>query len=119
MIQRNIMTPFPSSLSASWARTVCLLSKTHAHLSLVSGGGKNPFKLQVVYLLQAKINDLFRICPGKELADSSLFIAIASSVAVFDIRKARDEKGREIEPVHEYTLGALRCVYIQYTCLER
>jgi len=46
-----------------------------------------------------------RICPGMELAMNSLFIAIAMSIAVFDISKAKDENGKEIEPVHEYQAG--------------
>lgn len=51
-----------------------------------------------------------RICPGKELAESTLFIAIAMTAASFDISKAKDESGQEIEPVHEYTPGLLRQV---------
>ncbi len=41
-----------------------------------------------------------RICPGRLLADSSLFLTIAQSLAVFDISKAVDKQtGREVEPV--------------------
>lgn len=49
-----------------------------------------------------------RICPGKELADSSLFIAIAMSVAVFDICKLKDKFGNDVEPLHEYVSGLIR-----------
>ena len=49
-----------------------------------------------------------RVCPGKELADSSVFIAIATSLAAFSIRKAKDDKGREIDPLYEYTTGIIR-----------
>lgn len=49
-----------------------------------------------------------RICPGKELADSSLFIAIAMSVAVFDICKSKDKFGNDVEPLHEYVSGLIR-----------
>lgn len=39
-----------------------------------------------------------RICPGRRLADSTLFLAIAKVLAAFDVSKARDAEGREIEP---------------------
>ncbi|TDL20094.1 cytochrome P450 [Rickenella mellea] len=48
-----------------------------------------------------------RICPGKELADSSIFLGIAMSLAVFNITKARDEHGIEIEPGCEFTSGMI------------
>lgn len=38
-----------------------------------------------------------RICPGRLLADSSIFIAVTQILAAFDIRKAVDEHGVEIE----------------------
>lgn len=39
-----------------------------------------------------------RICPGRFLADESLFITISRLLAVFDITKAVDDKGKEIDP---------------------
>ena len=48
-----------------------------------------------------------RICPGMHLADDGIFIAIASTLAVFDILKARDERGNEIIPEVDY-VGFLR-----------
>lgn len=39
-----------------------------------------------------------RICAGRYLADSSLFITIAQLLATFHVSKALDDKGREIEP---------------------
>ncbi|TFK49671.1 cytochrome P450 [Heliocybe sulcata] len=44
-----------------------------------------------------------RICPGMRVADASLFISCAMSLAVFDISKPRDEAGNLIEPVVEYS----------------
>lgn len=38
-----------------------------------------------------------RICPGRFFADSSLYLNIAQSLAVFNIRKAVDKNGKEIE----------------------
>ncbi|KLO12343.1 cytochrome P450 [Schizopora paradoxa] len=48
-----------------------------------------------------------RICPGKELADASMFMFIATCLAVLDIRKARDDNGQVVEPVYQYTPGII------------
>ncbi|CAG2011706.1 unnamed protein product [Fusarium graminearum] len=49
-----------------------------------------------------------RICPGRLLADESIFIVIARVVAAFDIEKDVDEQGNTIEPKVEFTTeGAL------------
>lgn len=39
-----------------------------------------------------------RICPGRRLADSTIFLCAAKTLAVFEISKARDAEGREIHP---------------------
>lgn len=39
-----------------------------------------------------------RICIGRRLAESTLFLAIAKTLATFDIGKGRDAQGLEIEP---------------------
>ncbi|OAX32519.1 hypothetical protein K503DRAFT_600754 [Rhizopogon vinicolor AM-OR11-026] len=44
-----------------------------------------------------------RICPGMHLADVSLFLNIAGILATFDISKALDEHGKDVEPLVEYT----------------
>jgi cytochrome P450 len=48
-----------------------------------------------------------RICPGLNLADASLWISCAMSLAVFDIKKAV-ENGVEITPVVDSTPGTIR-----------
>lgn len=48
-----------------------------------------------------------RTCPGENLADASLFISCAMSLAVFDIAKAV-ENGVEVTPVFEKTPGTIR-----------
>ena len=59
-----------------------------------------------------------RICPGKELADASIFMSIAMTLSAFRISKARDESGRVIEPVCDYCAGIIRygglaiCVFV-------
>ncbi|KAI1119073.1 putative cytochrome P450 oxidoreductase OrdA-like protein [Nemania sp. NC0429] len=44
-----------------------------------------------------------RICPGQALADSSVWLTIAQSLAVFNISRGLDESGREIDPITQYT----------------
>ncbi|EJC98992.1 cytochrome P450 monooxygenase [Fomitiporia mediterranea MF3/22] len=45
-----------------------------------------------------------RVCPGRELADSSLYLTIVQSLSVFNISKAV-ENGKEVEPVVGFTSG--------------
>jgi len=47
-----------------------------------------------------------RVCPGRYMAFSAVWIAVASLIAVFDITKAVDKKtGQIIEPRHESLPG--------------
>lgn len=39
-----------------------------------------------------------RVCPGRRLAESTLFLTVARVLATFDIGKGRDALGQEIEP---------------------
>ena len=48
-----------------------------------------------------------RICPGRLLADSSVFLTIAQSLAAFNIGKALDDNGKPIEPKVEFTPGII------------
>jgi hypothetical protein len=50
------------------------------------------------------------ICPGRFLADNSVFIAIASILKVFDITLARDSNGSEIPVPAVFTSGFMSCV---------
>ncbi|KAH9478027.1 Cytochrome P450 monooxygenase 98 [Psilocybe cubensis] len=56
-----------------------------------------------------------RICPGRYMAFSSVWIAVASLLTVYDIKKAVDEEGNVIEPQHDY-LSALVCMPKPYKC---
>ena len=47
-----------------------------------------------------------RKCPGRVLADTSVYLTIAQSLAVFDISKAV-ENGKEVEPIVEFTPGTI------------
>ena len=51
-----------------------------------------------------------RVCPGKRLADSSLFISISMILATLNISKAKDERGNVIEPECVYKPGIVRSV---------
>ena len=48
-----------------------------------------------------------RRCPGEGLADANIFIAMAMSLAVFNIEKAKDEKGKEIIPTIDFLSGTV------------
>lgn len=55
-------------------------------------------------------NSTIRICPGRYLAETSLFVTIASILAAFNIEKDTDANGKLITPPLEYTSGAIRFV---------
>jgi cytochrome P450 len=46
-----------------------------------------------------------RICPGKALADASLYLTFAQSLAAFKIEKAVDDDGLVVEPKHTFGPG--------------
>ncbi|UKZ80836.1 hypothetical protein TrVFT333_008601 [Trichoderma virens FT-333] len=48
-----------------------------------------------------------RICPGRYISDDNLFITIARVLATFNISKAVDEQGRQMEPDVEFTPGLI------------
>jgi cytochrome P450 len=48
-----------------------------------------------------------RICPGRFVADTSLYMVIATLIATVDIVRAKDEQGDEIVPEVEVTSGLL------------
>lgn len=47
-----------------------------------------------------------RVCPGRELADSSVYLSIAQSLAVFSITKPI-ENGKEVEPTVAFQPGII------------
>ncbi|KAL4062870.1 CyP450 monooxygenase [Scleroderma citrinum] len=48
-----------------------------------------------------------RICIGKYLAEASVWIAMVTMLAVFNINKAKDENGRNIDIMPEFTPGVI------------
>lgn len=57
-----------------------------------------------------------RTCPGRYMAFSAIWIAVASIVATFDIMKAVDENGQTIEPSQEYASSLIR-IPLPFKCL--
>ncbi|KAF9816991.1 hypothetical protein IEO21_03756 [Rhodonia placenta] len=49
-----------------------------------------------------------RVCPGKLLADSSLWLAMASIISTFDVVPSRDARGRQIIPEATWESGIIR-----------
>ena len=49
-----------------------------------------------------------RICPGRFLADASIFMSMAMLLAAFDIKKARDDDGTEVAPSLSFVPGSVR-----------
>ncbi|TFK33689.1 cytochrome P450 [Crucibulum laeve] len=48
-----------------------------------------------------------RMCPGRHIAQSTLWLAAGCILTCFDLRKAVDSNGQEIEPSREYRLGGI------------
>ncbi|KAK1218172.1 hypothetical protein PQX77_019157 [Marasmius sp. AFHP31] len=48
-----------------------------------------------------------RICPGKQLTMSTIYLMIMSMLAVFDISKAVNENGKLIEPNTKFTSNSI------------
>ncbi|PCH38585.1 cytochrome P450 [Wolfiporia cocos MD-104 SS10] len=49
-----------------------------------------------------------RICPGRQFADTSIWIVVACMIATLNIRKARDSSGKEITPSAYFVSGITR-----------
>lgn len=43
-----------------------------------------------------------RVCVGQHFADQQVWLAVACLIATFDVRKAKDEFGKEITPIPNY-----------------
>lgn len=59
-----------------------------------------------------------RICPGRHWADNTVFIAVASILATFNIERAKDADGAHIPPNENLSaktvrhLGPSKCVFV-------
>lgn len=50
---------------------------------------------------------IFRVCPGRDLTVAELWLTIATTLATLNISKARDSEGNEVDPVVDFTSGAI------------
>ena len=50
-----------------------------------------------------------RICPGRHFAVDSVWIAVASTLAMFTLSSPLDEHGTPVKPSGEYTTGFAMC----------
>ncbi|KAJ7607903.1 cytochrome P450 [Roridomyces roridus] len=57
-----------------------------------------------------------RICPARHLAFSTIWIAVASILATFDITKPIGDDGQVIEPTHEYSGTAINFMPLPFKC---
>ncbi|KAF7346415.1 putative cytochrome P450 [Mycena sanguinolenta] len=53
-----------------------------------------------------------RICPGRHKADATVWATIVSVLSTFNIAKAKDASGKEIDIDPEYSDGLVRCVRV-------
>lgn len=58
--------------------------------------------------------DVCSICPGKQLADSTIFMAISMCLATLNISRAKNEKGEDIVPKYEVTDAFIRSVVLSW-----
>lgn len=58
-----------------------------------------------------------RICPGRHLAYESIWIAVTSVLAVYDIAPAMDERGTPILPTVDAEVGFASYVVILFYLL--
>ena len=49
-----------------------------------------------------------RVCPGRHLAENSLFSLVSSILATFNITKKLDEHGNELPLKYEFSKGLIR-----------
>ena len=49
-----------------------------------------------------------RICPGRHFSADSAWLSIACILSTFNLRKAKDGAGKDIDPRVEYSTGLLR-----------
>jgi hypothetical protein len=60
-----------------------------------------------------------RVCPGRYMGDATVWASIASLLAVFDFKKARDAEGNEINVTAMFSDGGIRqaaCICMAKSC---
>ena len=59
------------------------------------------------------------MCPGRFLADQTVWLAVARILAVFDISQAKDARGHLIDPEIKFVTGIARYVQFPIQVKER
>lgn len=79
------------------------LKEINAHYSTAWGYGRRCViaTCPVLYSIIHGVLPVFRICPGRHMAASTVWITLAQILAVYDIQKSTDKDGRVIEPKME------------------
>ena len=49
----------------------------------------------------------YRICPGRHLASATVWLTIATVLALFDIRRKKDASGRDTPIESDFTSGTV------------
>jgi len=104
MTRGRTTNPLNSVRRGSFLAKVETASLTLATPALASAVGESKNHSHL-----AKTNSLLSSCPGSHLADSTLFITCATSLAVLNVDK-HVEGGKPVMPVHDYTTGTIRFV---------
>ena len=68
----------------------------------------NPSNPEVLKYVESMWGFGRRVCPGKAFAEANLWLVIANTIAVMDVRKALDEEGNPITPSGEFNFGTIR-----------
>ena len=114
-MKTSILIHSPSIRIDSLARMATLTNQSviRHRFAGVLAGGKYVQKLLLVLWFWTFLS----ICPARYMAFSAIWIAVASLISAFDIKKATDENGNINEPTHEYLSAFLRCVSPFPACL--
>ena len=87
-----------------------LRTMTRATLARSCSGSEGGACATISASLRVKIFTLWyaRICPGRFLADSTIFLAIAGIIATFDILPAKTQGGEDVLPEPSFASGVVR-----------
>ena len=74
-------------------------------MDLVEGGNE---QLPIYNVMETDLRKYTRLCPGRDVALSTLWIAAATILTTFNLSKSIDKDGKVIEPSCEYQSAILR-----------
>lgn len=109
--RRTSISLVNSNLSDSFPNLRVMVRYSRLMPSLVGVAGKSAFAFRS--LSSAKwTHTVGRMCPGRFLADRTVWLAAARMLAVFDISRTKDAEGRLIDPEIKFATGIARYVYL-------